>query len=120
MLLGFKPGVEPDGFWDSAEKLPNDYFIIQREITKAVSGKKYFINKFYDGSDKAKPEHLPAIEYGEFFEYYELWENFHYFGYPQGLSWLDARPWFNTVLKRFENAYIQVQNMKDEAALKGK
>lgn len=120
MLLGFKPGVEPDGFWDSAEKLPNDYFIIQREITKAVSGKKYFINKFYDGSDKAKPEHLPAIEYGEFFEYYELWENFHYFGYPQGLSWLDARPWFNTVLKRFENAYIQVQNMKDEAAFKSK
>lgn len=120
MLLGFKPGVEPDGFWDSAEKLPNDYFIIQREITKAVSGKKYFINKFYDGSDRAKPEHLPAIEYGEFFEYYELWENFHYFGYPQGLSWLDARPWFNTVLKRFENAYIQVQNMKDEAALKSK
>lgn len=117
-MLGFKPGIEPDGFWDSAEKLPNNYFIIQREIQKAVSGEKFFVHKFDDGESSAKPEHLPAMPYVEFIEYYELWENFHYFGYPQGLSWLEACPWFNAILKRFENTYTQVQNMKDEAAMK--
>ena len=118
MLLGFKPNHRSGELWDYAEKLPNGVFLIHREIENAVSGKKYILHKFEDGSEKAKPQHMDAVQYDQFIEYYELWENFHYFGYPQGLSWLEARPWFNTILKRFENVYIQVQNMKEEQALK--
>lgn len=113
-MLGYIPGFKHDPtFWDKAEELPG-CFIINREITKAVNGEKYFIND----EETGKPERLPAIDYKAFLYYYELWENFHYFGYPQGMNWIDAPEWFNNILKTLENAYTQIQNFIEAQEMK--
>jgi hypothetical protein len=91
-------------FWDLAEECPG-FWIIQREIKKAVSGQDFFIN-----DERGKPKRLSGIDYQEFIYYYDLWDNFHYFGYPNSLDWTEAKTWFNTILKRFENAYNRTQD----------
>jgi hypothetical protein len=113
-LLGYKPGFKSDDtFWDKAEELPG-CFIIQRELEKALSGKPFFVNS----NETGKPDKLPAVDYSDFLYYYELWDNFHYFGYPQNMDWTESPKWFNDVLKYFENSFIQVQNMIEEKAIK--
>ena len=89
-------------------------YIINREITKAMNGERYFVNDEKTG----KPDRLPAIENNVFMHYYNMWENFHYFGYPHGLNWLDAPDWFNEILKTFENAYTQIQNFIEAQEMK--
>ena len=56
-------------FWDKAEEMPGCY-IINREITKAMNGERYFVNDEKTG----KPDRLPAIENNVFMHYYNLWE----------------------------------------------
>lgn len=114
-MLGYKPGYRHDPtFWDMARDI-SGAVIIEREITKAAGGEAYFINDIETG----KPEHMPAVDFAVFYYYYELWENFHYFGYPHGMDWTDDRHrWFNKILKLFENTYIGVQNHLDAQAVK--
>lgn len=113
--MGYKPGYKHDAtFWDKAVELPGCY-IIEREITKAVNGESYFTND----EETGKPQHHPAVDFSVFHYYYTLWENFHYFGYPNRMDWTDDRnEWFNRMLKFFENAYTATQNFLDAKAMK--
>jgi hypothetical protein len=86
--------------------------MIQREVNKAVNGQDFFIND----KDTGKPKRYMAVDYAVFLHYFKMWEGFHFFGYPQGLNWLEAPEWFNEIIKAFQNAYIGIQNFKDERA----
>ena len=112
--MGFTPDENYGGsFWDKAEELP-DCYIIQREIGKAVAGKPFFVN----GEETGKPERFAGVSYIVFRRYYDLWDNYHYFGYPNKLDWRDAAPWFNLILKRFENTFKRVDIMLEKRAMK--
>jgi hypothetical protein len=112
--LGFKPGYKPEiGFETKAEHI-TDHLIIQREIQKAVSGKSYKVYEYSEETESRKSETLPGIPYEIFIYYFKLWNNYSFFGYPQGLNWLEAPQWFNDLIIDFQNAHVKVQNMIDE------
>ena len=114
LLLGFGPGENYGGsMWDAAEELP-EFYIIRREIGKAVTGQDFFAN----AKETGKPEYFQAIKYETFRHYYDMWDDFHYFGYPNKLDWRDAAQWFNTILKRFENAYKKIEFLIEEKAMR--
>jgi hypothetical protein len=114
LLLGWTAGSEYiQTFWDMAEEAPG-FWIIQREIKKAVSGKPFFIN-----DERGKPERLEAIEYKDFIYYYRIWSNYHYFGLPHNQGWYAERDWLLEFLKRFENAYKRVESFFEAKAIKG-
>jgi hypothetical protein len=46
----------------------------------------------------------------EFYYYYNIWENFHFFGLPHGNGWANEEDWLIDFLKRFEKAFIRYQN----------
>lgn len=113
-MLGYKPGQKThDIFWDKVEDICG-FYMIQREISKAVNGQSFFINN----EDTKKPEYYEPIDYTIFIYYYNLWENFHYFGLPHGKGWIDEREWLLNFLKVFENAYNVVQNFIELKGLK--
>jgi len=105
MLLGFDSEFKTDKtFWDKVEDLPG-CFIIQREIEKAVSGKPFFIND----EETKKPIRLECISQIEFYYYYQIWEDYHYFGLPNGNGTAKERRWLLDLLKIFEKTHKQVK-----------
>ena len=41
----------------------------------------------------------------QFFYYYNIWENFHFFGLPNGKGWGNEPLWLIEFLKTFEKAF---------------
>jgi len=117
--LGFTPDFTPEhGFETKAEHI-TDYLIIQREIQKAVNGKSFKVYEYTEEGKKSKtPEVLPGIQYETFVYYYKLWQNYSFFGYPQGMNWLESPQWFNDLLIMFQNASVKIQNLIDEYQIK--
>lgn len=117
--MGFTPDYKPEyGFETKPERI-TDYLILQREIQKAVTGKSF---KVYiedeEGKQNKAPEVLPGIPYEIFVHYYKLWQNYSFFGYPQGMNWLEMPDWFNDLLIMFQNASVKIQNLIDEYQIK--
>ena len=109
MLGYFDTDNYSDVFWDKAEGLPGG-FIIQREIKKAVSGSNFF----YNDSDTGKPVRCEAVSGIEFRYYFDIWDNYHYFGLPHGSGWGSERQWLLNFLKRMEKTFTHVDNFKIE------
>ena len=101
MLLGYNASYKTDDvFWDKAEEIPGGY-IIQREIVNAVNGKKFFYN-----NENGKPVFCEAVQWDEFYYYYQIWEDFHVLRVlPHGRGTLDERRWLLDLLKIFERTY---------------
>ena len=64
---------------DKIEDLPGDNFIEQGQIKRAISGNEFWIFGETGGED-----YLPGIDLAEFWQAYERWDDFHYFGLPLG------------------------------------
>ena len=47
-----------------------------------------------------------------FYYYYEIWENFNFFGLPNGRGWLNEPRWMIEFLKSFEKAFKIFQSRK--------
>ena len=80
-MLGF---FDPDYFFDpffadKIELLPNGDILEQSEISNYKTV--------------------------EFFHYFELWENFHYFGLPHGKGWIEEKPFVIQILKAFQKCF---------------
>ena len=100
-------------FWDKAEELP-DYYIIQAEIKKAVSGQPFFVNS----KDTRKPIFVEQIHYYEFYYYYKIWQNCDKFGLPHGKGWFHERNWLLEFVKMYDNANNSVDNMLQIQAMR--
>ena len=107
---------EYDPLFDTkAEDIPGG-FIIQREIRKAVRGENFFLND----EETGEPVRVPGVTPECFWYYYKLWENFHYFGLPQGKGWQAEREWLLEILKAFEKASESVKYfVQDKMSKKG-
>lgn len=91
-------------FWDKVENFPGG-FMIQRQIERAVTGKSFTI---YD-PDTMEPIRLQGVSWEEFYHYYQIWEDFHYFGLPQGRGSLEERRWLLDFLKVFTKTHKEVE-----------
>jgi len=114
LLLGYNSGFKTDStFWDKVENLPGG-FMIRREIEKAVNGKPFTI---FD-PDTKEPLRLQAVPWEEFYYYYQLWEDFHYFGLPHGGGTLAERRWLLDFLKVFTRTHEQVNSFLEAREIK--
>jgi hypothetical protein len=106
LLLGYLDLSDSDydnEFDTKAEELPGGY-IIQREIRKAKNGSSFFFNDVETG----KAVRCSPVTISDFMYYFKIWENFHFFGLPQGKGWEAERTWLLEFLKVFERLYKAV------------
>ena len=114
LLLGYNANYKTDDvFWDKAEEIPGGY-IIQREIVNAVNGKKFFYN-----NENGKPVFCDAVQWDEFYYYYQIWEDFHVLRVlPHGEGTLAERRWLLDLLKIFERTYNATEALIEEKMAK--
>jgi len=92
-----------DFFSDEFEELPGGWLIEYGELKKARDREKFRIR---DGNgDYQEVE----SDWEGFFYYFQIWENFHFFGLPHGGGWANESPWLIEVLKLFERAYSSIE-----------
>ena len=114
LLLGYNASYKTDDFfWNKAEEIPVGY-IIQRAILNAVNGKKFFYN-----NENGKPVFCEAVQWDEFYYYYQIWEDFHVLRVlPHGEGTLAERRWLLDLLKIFERTYNATEALIEEKMAK--
>ena len=98
--------------------MPGNDFIEQGQITACLQGREFWVCADFDTHKDGKEwVHSPfqIINGDTFYKYYhEYWENFHYFGLPQGKG-SDAEPrWLIDFIKFFENLFASVEAWRIE------
>lgn len=116
MLGWFAEQTFISDFWDKAEELPG-FFMIQREIRKAISGQSFF----YNDEETGKSVRVDGISVEEFNHYYLLWDDYH---------WLKKTPididkditserrWVLDIIKLFEKTHKEVLNYIEEREIR--
>ena len=64
----------------------------------------------YNDSETGKPVRCEAVSGIEFRYYFDIWDNYHYFGLPQGSGWGGERQWLLNFLKQMEKTFKHVEN----------
>jgi hypothetical protein len=83
-----------------------------------------FIPFFFDkievlpDGDIVEQQYILDYKTEEFYYYYNVWENYHFFGLPHGKGWVNEPEWLIEFLKSFEKAYRKFQNWEIEKASK--
>lgn len=104
----FSEALSGDSFFDDKiEPLPGDWFIEVGELKKARRGEPYIATNNEGGDVK-------IIPLDGFPHYYGIWENFHYFGLPNGGGWYNELPWVIDFLKMFERIYNEIEGFRME------
>lgn len=103
-ILGYQDEPLDAFFWDKVDELP-DCFIIQREIGKALDGESFFI---FD--ERHQKKRCQGISQSEFFYYFRIWDDFHFFGLPNGKGSSFEKRWLLDFLKLFQNTYNMTLN----------
>jgi len=98
-------------FSDDFHPLPGGYGIKYKEIKNCREFKGFYVsdsggNKLFIKMDESINE--------AFFSYYELWENYHYFGLPHGRGWINELPWVVDFLKFYDKIYNEIEVYKIE------
>ena len=108
----FSEALSQDRFFDDKiEPLPGGWFIEVGQLREAREGKPYTATN-PDGIDL-------KIEPMEYFPYYyEIWENFHYFGLPHGNGWINELPWLVNFIKMFQRIYQEIESFRIERGRK--
>lgn len=106
--------MKDDFFNDKIEELPGNWFIEIAELKKFKQGNpcKVIIG---DSELTVSPMTQPFNDYPYFFNF---WENFHFFGLPNGQGWINELPWVVDFLKLFERVYNEIQVFKMNKAVK--
>ncbi len=80
----------------------------------------FFFDKYEILPDGYAIEQGKILDYNsdEFYYYYDIWENFHFFGLPHGSGWIDEAPWLIRFLKAFEKAFRNFQSYEIKKANK--
>ena len=89
-------------FQDDIVRLPGNYFITYGDIKKQREGESFTVI-CNDGEER---EVTPP---DDFWELYEFWENYHYFGLPHGNGWANEAQETIDLLKAFERAYEEIR-----------
>ncbi len=112
-MLGFSSDfITTENYKFVAVEIPDGY-IIEKEIVKAVNGKDFF----YNDNETGKPVYVSGIKFEDFYYYYIIWEDWHVIGQlPHGKGTLSERRWLLDLLKIFEKANMQVENLMQEIA----
>ena len=116
LLLGYS--LDDDwyspSFATKAESIPG-FFIIKREIKKAISGKDFF----YNDRETGKPIRCDGINNEDFFYYYKLWEDFHFLKIlPEGKGTSSERRWYLDFIILFEKTHGEIENFVQVQATK--
>lgn len=82
--------------------LPGDWVIENRDIKKFHDGEIFTVMN-PDG------ENIELEPFEDFGSYYEMWENYHYFGLPHGKGWIDELPWVINFLKYFNKIHNDIE-----------
>lgn len=92
-------------FDDFLEKLPGGWFIDGKGIYNFFSGKPFEV---------LNADGLPVqcVRHDLFNDYFEAWENFHYFGLPENRGWINELPWLLDFLKFFQRIHYDIKNWK--------
>lgn len=110
MLGWFQEQTFISDFWDKAEELPG-FFMIQREIKKAISGKSFF----YNDDETGKSIRVEGCTTEEFNYYFLLWDDYHWLKtLPHGEGTLAERRWVLEIIKIFEKAHTEVLHYMEE------
>lgn len=88
--------------------------MIQQQIENAVNGLPFTV---YD-PDTKEPIRLQAVLREEFYHYYQIWEDFHYFGLPHGRGSSKERRWLLDFLKVFTRTHKQVESFLEMREIK--
>ena len=92
---------------DKIEDLPHDDFIEQGQIQLAREGKDFWIF----GED-GEEDWLPGIPLEDFWEVYERWEDFHYFGLAHGRGTVAETRQTKMILKIGQKAWEAAESWK--------
>jgi len=89
-------------FNDFIERLPGGWFIDGKGI------KNFFHNEPFEVLNQ---DGLPVrvLRHDLFNEYFELWENFHYFGLPENNGWINELSWLLDFLKFFQRIHFDIE-----------
>ena len=80
------------------------------------------LKRFKDGEaySAINPDgEIVAIEQPDNFGYYyEIWENYHFFGLPHGSGWVNELPWVIDFLKMFDKIFNENESYRIETRKK--
>jgi len=93
-------------FSDDFQQLPRGYGIKNKEIRNCRECKDFYISD--DNGKKTFIKMDKSIQEC-FYAYYELWENYHYFGLPHGKGWINELPWVVDFLKYYDKIYNEIE-----------
>ncbi|MHA1170411.1 MAG: hypothetical protein ACTSRU_21495 [Candidatus Hodarchaeales archaeon] len=99
-----------DSIWDSSPlELPNGWYIIPRDIGRALKGEDF---SYYPGV--GKPIKVEAVQPFEFHHHMEIFSNYEEFGLPHGKGWLDERPCFLTFITDMKSYKTEILNWHNQ------
>jgi hypothetical protein len=89
-------------FADNFQPLPGGWLIKYKELKAFREFKDFYVS---DPEGKKTFINMDESINECFIAYYDLWENYHYFGLPHGKGWINELPWVVDFLKHFEKVY---------------
>jgi len=100
---------------DEFEELPGGWLIEYRELGKARKNEKFRVKNHSGDWLDIEPD------WNGFAYYFDIWENFHYFGLPNGKGWAQEQSWVIEFLKSFQRVFnsIEAFRVKKSSASKG-
>jgi hypothetical protein len=104
----FSEALMEDRFFDDKiEPLPGGYFIDVKNLRLARGNEPYIVV-----DDDGKELKMAIVRNSG--HYFEMWENFHYFGLPNGKGWYNELPWVINMLKSFQRIYNEIESFRIE------
>ena len=96
---------------DEIEKMPGNWFIKFKEIRKFRNFEDFEIMDS-EGIDRIVTYNKEV--YNAFDYYFEIWDNCHHYGLPNGGDWTVNPPWLVNFVKMFDRVYHQIENYRIE------
>lgn len=88
---------------DDLEILPGGWSITNR------NARKFFLEEGdFEVYSPEGEKHLISPN-SNFVDFYEVWENYHYFGLPNGGGWVDEYNWLLDFLKFFDKIHDEIK-----------